>query len=301
MRRTCRQTQYAVPVEIKNPPLGGNGICWSTYNCHSTSAISMHSTTPSRSPILSSDSARVTRSRYRLGESSTARWRLLIDAAAVLADDGARPAALSTVLGKALAFLSLEDGALLQAQGDGLFVRAAQGPVSPAGARVTPTHTLLAAMQHNQQAVLVRQDVVSALRISRERQAGLEVLVPLRVDDKNRGILALLGGAGALPPSAEDLATLQALATLLASVLATSAQMARAAQPDLAALRNLLTPRELQVFALLPSGMTNAAMGEQLGIAAGTVKVHVERILHKLDLGDRTQAAVRAADFGFGA
>lgn len=261
----------------------------------------MHSTTPSRSPIVSSDSARVTRSRYRLGESSTARWRLLIDAAAVLADDGARPAALSTVLGKALAFLSLEDGALLQAQGDGLFVRAAQGPVSPAGARVTPTHTLLAAMQHNQQAVLVRQDVVSALRISRERQAGLEVLVPLRVDDKNRGILALLGGAGALPPSAEDLATLQALATLLAAVLATSAQMARAAQPDLAALRNLLTPRELQVFALLPSGMTNAAMGEQLGIAAGTVKVHVERILHKLDLGDRTQAAVRAADFGFGA
>ncbi len=261
----------------------------------------MHST-PSDSPTVSSDSARVTRGRYRLGESSAARWRLLIDGAAVLASDGARPAALSTVLARTLSFLSLEDGVLLQAQGDGLFVRAAQGPVSPAGARVTPTHTLLSAMQHSQQAVQVRQDVVSALRIGRDRQAGLEVLVPLRFDDKNRGILALLGPAAAPPPNAEDLATLQALATLLAAALAVSPQAAaRAAQPDLAALRNLLTPRELQVFALLPSGMTNAAMGQQLGIATGTVKVHVERILHKLDLGDRTQAAVRAADFGFGA
>lgn len=249
----------------------------------------------------SSDSARLTRTRYRLGESSTARWRLLVDAAAVLADGGARPAALAAVLGKALAFLALDDGVLLQAQDDGLFVRAAQGPVTPAGARVTPTHTLLAAMRHSQQAALVQQDVVSALRIGRERQAGLEVLVPLRVDDRNRGILALLGGPAALPPSAEDLATLQALATLLASVLAASAQAARTAAQDPAALRNLLTPRELQVFALLPSGMTNAEMGQRLGIATGTVKVHVERILHKLDLGDRTQAAVRAADFGFGA
>ncbi len=261
----------------------------------------MHPMTPSGSPIVSSDSARATRSRYRLGESSTARWRLLLDAAAALADGGARPASLSTVLGKALAFLSLEDGVLLQAQDDGLIVRAAQGPVSPAGARVTPTHTLLAAMRHDQQTALVRQDVVSALRIGRERQAGLEVLVPLRFDDKNRGILALLGDAAALPPSMEDQATLQALATLLASALSASPQAARTTQPDRAALRNLLTPRELQVFALLPSGMTNAAIGEQLGIAAGTVKVHVERILHKLGLGDRTQAAVRAADVGFGA
>lgn len=262
----------------------------------------MHSTPPSASLTVSADSARVTRSRYRLGESSAARWRLLVDAAAVLASDGPRPAALSTVLAKALAFLALEDGVLLQAQGDGLFVRAAQGPVSPAGARVTPTHTLLNAMQHSQQTPLVRQDVVSALRLGRERQAGLEVLVPLRYDDRNRGILALLGPATAPPPNTEDLVTLQALATLVAAVLTGSPQAtARGAQPDLAALRNLLTPRELQVFELLPSGMTNAAMGQQLGIATGTVKVHVERILHKLELGDRTQAAVRAADFGFGA
>lgn len=69
---------------------------------------------------------------------------------------------------------------------------------------------------------------------------------------------------------------------------------------EAAAILKSLTPRELQILALLPQGWTNAAMGEHLGIAAGTVKVHVERILHKLDLNDRTQAAVRAADLGLG-
>ena len=62
----------------------------------------------------------------------------------------------------------------------------------------------------------------------------------------------------------------------------------------------MLTPRELQVFALLPRGLTNAAMADELGIAACTVKTHVERILQKLGLDDRTQAAVRAAECGYG-
>ena len=50
----------------------------------------------------------------------------------------------------------------------------------------------------------------------------------------------------------------------------------------------------------MPRGLTNAALARELGIAGGTVKVHIERILHKLDLRDRTQAAVYAVDHGFG-
>jgi DNA-binding NarL/FixJ family response regulator len=59
-----------------------------------------------------------------------------------------------------------------------------------------------------------------------------------------------------------------------------------------------LTPRERQVLALLPRGLSNAALGAELGIATGTVKVHVERILQKLGLGDRTRAAVYAVQHG---
>lgn len=257
---------------------------------------------PSISPAASADNARNTRRQYRLGESSAARWRLLTDAAAILASDGARPTALSSVLAKALAFLSLEDGVLLEAQDNGLHVCAAQGAVFPVGARVMPRHALAAATQHSQQAPVIGHDVSSALRISRDPQVGLEVLVPLHFDGKNRGVLGLLSAPPAPSPNPEDITTLQAVATLLAAALAASKQTtARPLRPGLAEISEVLTPRELQVFALLPSGMTNAAIAEQLGIATGTVKVHVERILHKLDLGDRTQAAVRAADYGFGA
>jgi len=59
-----------------------------------------------------------------------------------------------------------------------------------------------------------------------------------------------------------------------------------------------LTPREREVFALLPSGKSNAELGKLMGISGGTVKIHVERILSKLDLNDRTQAAVKAVSLG---
>ncbi|WP_231108233.1 response regulator transcription factor, partial [Xanthomonas graminis] len=59
-----------------------------------------------------------------------------------------------------------------------------------------------------------------------------------------------------------------------------------------------LSARERQVLALLPRGLTNAGLGAELGISTGTAKVHVERILQKLQLSDRTQAAVYAVQAG---
>lgn len=61
---------------------------------------------------------------------------------------------------------------------------------------------------------------------------------------------------------------------------------------------NQLTPRELDVLALLVKGLTNRQIGDRLYISIGTVKLHVERILAKLDVTDRTQAAVRAVELG---
>lgn len=248
------------------------------------------------------DSARAARSRYRQIEGGAARWRLLADAAAIAADAGQRPAALASMLAKALAFLSLEDGLLMVLRDDALQVCASQGPVPPVGARLAYAAATQAALQPGPQAPLVRQDLVSPLRIGREQRVGLEVLVPLCLDGKHHGVLALLSAHAAPRPHADDLSTLQALGTLLAALLAGARPpAARAPAPQAAAMLKQLTPRELQVFALLPSGATNADIGAQLGIAAGTVKVHIERILHKLDLRDRTQAAVRAADCGLGA
>ncbi|WP_310487475.1 response regulator transcription factor [Chamaesiphon sp. VAR_69_metabat_338] len=55
-----------------------------------------------------------------------------------------------------------------------------------------------------------------------------------------------------------------------------------------------LTKRELEVLALIAEGRTNQQIAEVLFITAGTVRVHVHAILHKLNVSDRTQAAVLA-------
>lgn len=59
-----------------------------------------------------------------------------------------------------------------------------------------------------------------------------------------------------------------------------------------------LTPREHEVLELIATGRTNAEIAEHLVLSEVTVKTHVGRILTKLDLRDRTQAAILAYEVG---
>ena len=59
-----------------------------------------------------------------------------------------------------------------------------------------------------------------------------------------------------------------------------------------------LTPRELEVLEFLARGWTNPQVAQALYISRGTAKVHVERIIRKLGVSDRTQAVVRALELG---
>ena len=69
-------------------------------------------------------------------------------------------------------------------------------------------------------------------------------------------------------------------------------------EPQEGSLPKPLARRELEVLRLLAGGKTNQEIAQILGLSALTVKTYVQRIIGKLGVSDRTQAAVRAAELG---
>ena len=69
------------------------------------------------------------------------------------------------------------------------------------------------------------------------------------------------------------------------------------AQPS-AAVRGKLTEREADVLRLLARGLSNPEIAAALHLSEGTVRNHVSAIFAKLDVGDRTQAAILAIKYG---
>lgn len=59
-----------------------------------------------------------------------------------------------------------------------------------------------------------------------------------------------------------------------------------------------LSEREIEVLSLLSTGSSNREIARELFITEGTVKNHVTSILGKLDVRDRTQAALKARELG---
>ncbi|MBI5830380.1 MAG: response regulator transcription factor [Chloroflexi bacterium] len=60
-----------------------------------------------------------------------------------------------------------------------------------------------------------------------------------------------------------------------------------------------LSPREMQILQYVTRGLSNKEIAFALGISHQTVKNHMTAILHKLDVEDRTQAAVYALRHGW--
>ncbi|MBT2413426.1 hypothetical protein J7I94_23145 [Streptomyces sp. ISL-12] len=79
-----------------------------------------------------------------------------------------------------------------------------------------------------------------------------------------------------------------------------AAQFARGAPvpPEISGRLAGLTPREREVLLLIASGLTNAEIGDRLGVTTGTVKSHVNALLTKLRLRDRVQATILAYETG---
>jgi DNA-binding NarL/FixJ family response regulator len=95
----------------------------------------------------------------------------------------------------------------------------------------------------------------------------------------------------------------QELHDLLARLIARPADSARPPARDAADAVTppieRLTPREREVLRHVAQGMTNSEIAAALVVSVATVKFHVEHVIAKLGVADRTQAAVRAVELGY--
>ncbi|CAL9420375.1 response regulator [Streptomyces sp. enrichment culture] len=155
-----------------------------------------------------------------------------------------------------------------------------------------------------------RLDGVSATReVVGEGLADVLVLTTFDLDEYVFGALRA-GAAGFLLKNTDAQGLLAAVRTvargegivapavtrrLIAEFAAKPARRAPEADPEV--LRTL-TRREREVLSCLGEGLSNADVAERLDMAEATVKTHVSRLLGKLGLRSRVQAAVLAQELG---
>jgi DNA-binding NarL/FixJ family response regulator len=85
---------------------------------------------------------------------------------------------------------------------------------------------------------------------------------------------------------------------LLARIRERDIPVTASSQDAAAAIRAVLTERELEIFKRLASGETNQEIGSELSLSTNTVSNHIASILAKLQLDNRIQAAVEAVRSG---
>jgi two-component system, NarL family, nitrate/nitrite response regulator NarL len=151
---------------------------------------------------------------------------------------------------------------------------------------------------------------IEALRALRQADPGRRVAILTTSADEQDLIRALQGGAcGYLLKDMEPDELIAALrqivaggtvvAPALTGVLARAVQgEARLAQAQARPGFSDLTPREMEILCHLAAGQSNKAISRELGIADGTVKLHVKAILRKLSVHSRVEAAVIAVEQG---
>ncbi|MGP3968262.1 response regulator [Streptomyces sp. 6N223] len=158
-----------------------------------------------------------------------------------------------------------------------------------------------------------RLDGISATRlIAGEGLADVLVLTTFDFDEYVFGALRA-GAAGFLLKDSDAAALLGAVRTVAAgdgliapavtrrliSAFVRSSPTEPSPTPDPARVA-ALTPRERQVLAEVGAGLSNAEIAARLNMAEATVKTHVSRMLHKLGLRSRVQAAVLAQELKAG-
>ncbi|QIR40149.1 response regulator transcription factor [Tolypothrix sp. PCC 7910] len=171
---------------------------------------------------------------------------------------------------------------------------------------------LIAELQPNVVLMDIRMpimDGVAATREIQQRFSGIKVLVLTTFDDDEYVKAALQNGAmGYLlkdTPSEELAFAIRAVHKgytqlgpgIVKKLLMQFPTLEPTPPPEIPPSLAELTPREKEVLRLIAQGASNREIAQQLYISEGTVKNHVTNMLNRLNLRDRTQAAIFANTF----
>ncbi|MEU9127083.1 response regulator transcription factor [Kitasatospora sp. NPDC048540] len=115
------------------------------------------------------------------------------------------------------------------------------------------------------------------------------LLKDVEADDLVEGVRAVARGDGMLAPS---------VTRRLIRTFARPSPAGGPQGPDGWAALSSLTPREREVLGCLGAGLSNGEIAARLEMAEATTKTHVSRILAKLGLRSRVQAAILAQELG---
>ncbi|TMQ91167.1 response regulator transcription factor [Actinomadura soli] len=139
-------------------------------------------------------------------------------------------------------------------------------------------------------------DGVTATTEVLARHPSCKVVMLTTFDDDEYVVQAMRAGAAGYLlknlPAAELAAAVRLARSGVTQLDSTITRRLTAALPD----PGLLTPRETEVLRLIADGATNKEIAARLYLSEGTVKNHISRILQRLGLRDRTQAALYARD-----
>jgi NarL family two-component system response regulator LiaR len=149
--------------------------------------------------------------------------------------------------------------------------------------------------------VMPRQDGLATIEQLKERGTSVRIIVLASFADDSKIFPAIKAGAqGYLLKDIKPNDLIQSIRDVHHGEPSLHPSIARMLMAELMNESNLpptedpLTDREMDVLKLIASGYTNLEIADQLVISEGTIRKHVSRILDKLHLANRTQAAIYA-------
>ncbi|MEP7706161.1 response regulator transcription factor [Paraglaciecola sp. 25GB23A] len=144
------------------------------------------------------------------------------------------------------------------------------------------------------------KDGFSVLDFCREHYPLISIVVlsaSKKRSDMNRALEA--GAMGFIPKDTTSNVMLGAIRLIMTGDIYVPQSMAMNVPDEDEELANSFTPRQLEIIPMMIKGFSNKKIALEMGISEATIKMHVTAIFKRLEVNNRTEAALAARTLGF--